>query len=589
MQTEEHKEVVTDKSVIVRQYGLLAPMNWGDDCFEHLYLQTKLWNRLVEIERENRAKYRAIVGTDEAVAEIDVRINEVKSRLSDMDIQRKELRKDKRSKHGVHTEPLDEAIKASKSELKELSAQAKEIRTAAKERIKAESTALKDNDDHRKELVKAARNASGLWWGNYNAVCNSYDTARSKAMKEGAELKFHRFNGSGRFTCQIQGGLPTEDLLAGKHSIAQIRLIDGTTFTEAAHKRPPALMLQEVGSRRDSRQYGILSITVYTFKDDQGGHRRTLDFPIILHRPLPENATLKQLVVNRKKVGTDYRWSVTFTFTGEAEPVNNPSPLSCGINLGWKQVKGGLRIATVQDGHGEPRHIVLPQHIVDRLDYVDGDLKSRIDTATNENFAWILDKWKGDDLPEPLAEVRTGLRRAKKPHPAKFAKAVFVWREQCPEYMSDAYQEAEKRRKAVKRLSLEHSHLRDKVLRCRQDFYRVEAKKLAEKYSRIVLDKMDLRKMAALEKSDGTPNELNDKARRLRTIAAVSEFREWLIKQAQKTGTAIDQILIESTHTCSACGGVMEPSEGLFWMCRSCGVLVDQDDNAATNLLQQTA
>lgn len=570
--------------IIVRQYGLLTPMNWGDDCFEHLCLQTKLWNRLVEIEQETRATYRAIVGTDEAVAEIDARIAEVKDRIEDMDSQRKDIRKEKRSKQSVHTEPLDGAIKAAKAELKELSSQAKEIRAAAKERIKAASTAIKDNDDRRKELVKEARNASGLWWGNYNAVCNSYDTARSKAMKEGAELKFHRFDGSGRFTCQIQGGITTEELLAGKHSIAQVRLVDQSTWAESAGKRPPTTMLQDVGSRRDCREYGILSVTIYTYKDEDGKHRRTLDFPIILHRPLPEGATLKQLVVNRQKVGTDYRWAVTFTFTGEAEPVDNASPLSCGINLGWKQVQGGLRIATVQDGQGNSRHIVLPNDVVDRLEYADSDLKSRIDTATNDNFAWILDKWKGDDLPDPLVEIRTSLRRAKKPHPAKFAKAVIVWREQCPNYLPDAYQEAEKRRKQVKRLSLEHAHLRDKVLRRRQDFYRVEARKLAEKYSRIVLDKMDLRKMAMLEKSDGTPNELNEKARRLRTIAAVSEFREWLVKQAQKTGATIEQVSVESTHTCSSCGAAMEPSKGLIWKCRSCKALVDQDENAATNL-----
>ena len=357
MQTEESGVTITEEAVIVRQYGLLNPINWGDDCFEHLYLQTKLWNRLVEIDRESREKYRAIVGTDEAVTEIGSKITDVKTRLSNMDTQRKELRKENRSKKGIHTEPLNEAIKVAKAELKELSVQAKEIRAAARERIKAASTALKDNDDLRKELVKEARNASGLWWGNYNAVCNSYDTARSKAMKEGAELKFHRFDGSGRFTCQIQGGMTTEELLAGKYPIAQVRLVDGSTWAEAAGKRPITTMLQEVGSRRDSRQYGILSVTIYTYKDEQGSHRRSLDFPIILHRVLLENATLKQLSVNRRKVGTDFKWSVTFTFTGDGAGAHSTAATgksTCGVNLGWKQVDGGLRLRS-RDIHSAGR------------------------------------------------------------------------------------------------------------------------------------------------------------------------------------------------------------------------------------------
>jgi len=41
---------------------VVYPLNWGDDFFEHFYLQHKFCNRLVEIERDNRSsKYRAIV------------------------------------------------------------------------------------------------------------------------------------------------------------------------------------------------------------------------------------------------------------------------------------------------------------------------------------------------------------------------------------------------------------------------------------------------------------------------------------------------------------------------------------------------
>ena len=42
--------------------------------------------------------------------------------------------------------------------------------------------------------------------GHYNAVLASDETARVRAMKEGADLKFHSFDGQGRFTNQIQGG-----------------------------------------------------------------------------------------------------------------------------------------------------------------------------------------------------------------------------------------------------------------------------------------------------------------------------------------------------------------------------------------------
>ena len=44
--------------IIVRQYGLLAPLNWDQDCQEQLWLQNKFWNRLVEIEAQYQEKSR---------------------------------------------------------------------------------------------------------------------------------------------------------------------------------------------------------------------------------------------------------------------------------------------------------------------------------------------------------------------------------------------------------------------------------------------------------------------------------------------------------------------------------------------------
>lgn len=567
-------------SIIVRQYGLLDPLNWEDDCFEHLYLQNKLWNRLVEIEQDNRNKYRVIMGSDKEVAIVQTSIETIKARIAEMDIQRKNLRILHRKKSGTHTEPLDEAIKSAKIELKELAVRAKEIRTAAKGRIKELVSHL---EPERNDAVKLAYNTSGLWWSNYNAVVNSYNTARKRAMKEGAELRFHRFDGSGRFTCQIMDGMSTGDLLSGRHSIAQIRKVSCSEFTEIIKSNPPAIQLQSVGSRRNEREYGVLSITVYTGEYDHGKKtRRILDFPLIIHRPLPE-ATLKTLVVNRRKIGLDFRWLVTLTFSSEInESIEHASKSACGINLGWKQVEGGLRVATISDGT-ETRHVILPQVIIDKLSYTEL-LQSRIDIATNENYAWLLGRI--ENPPDILMEDMASFRRAKRPHPAKFAKFVIKWRTECPDFEPQALAAAEVKRKMTKRLSQEHHHLRDKVLRRRLELYRNEAKKIADKYGLIKLDKMDLSRLAVLEKEDSISNKLSDIARYHRKVAALSEFREWIVKQSLKVGGTVVMIAMESTRTCYCCGGAMVLSGGLFMKCRECGNLADQDENASINLLR---
>jgi len=566
---------------LVRQYGLLAPLNWGDDCIEHMFLQNRFWNVLVEIERDNRDKYRAIVGSDEQVAAIQGEVDGLLARIAEIQEQRTQLRIRYRKKNGIHTEPLDASIKALKAQLKELARKAKAVRDEARVRIRGAGPELKNLEEERRQLVKDGYNGSGLWWGNYNAVIDSYSTARRRAMKEGAELRFHRFDGSGRFTCQIMGGMSIEELTSGRHSVAQVRKVSGGQFTDLI-RSAPALQLQAIGSRRHTREYGVLRVTVYTGRDEEGKKtRRALDFPIILHRPLPEGVALKTLSINRKKVGTDYRWSVTFTFSIETSQLQERRrDRSCGINLGWKMVEGGLRVATINDGK-ETRHLVLPQVILDKLAYAE-KLQGRIDLATNANYAWLLGKM--ENPPEPLKDDVAALRRAKRPHPAKFARFVIKWRNEYPGFAPQSLREAEAMRKSVKRLSQEQHHLRDKVQRRRLEFYRNEAKKIAQQYGVIRLDKMDLRQMTLLEKGDGMPNDLTDVARYHRKTAALSEFREWLHKQALKEGGRVEMVAMQSTRICSACGRTMEPAAGLMWRCRCCGALMDRDENAAANL-----
>lgn len=567
-------------SVIVRQYGLLDPLNWGEDCQEHLYLMNRFWNALVEIEHGNRRQYREIIGNDEDVATIQSQIDQLKQQKKAHDEARKQARIKHRAKTGPHTAVHDQAMKTLTASIKDLSAQAKLLRAQAKERVKASSTALTDLETTRREKVKKAYGESGLWWGNYNAILASYKVARSRAMKEGAELRFHRFDGSGRFTCQIQDGMSAEELTTARHSIAQVRLLSGEDFARMLGGADR----KHLDSRRDRRQQGVLSLTIYTGKDEHGkSFRRTLDFPIILHRPLPDEAMLKSLTVTRKRVGPGkFQWAVTFTFTAEGKPIEHPSTLNCGINLGWKKVAGGLRIATIFDGR-EARHLLLPQAILDKLDYVD-DLKSRLDTSTNENFAWVLENLKNP--PESLVEQVARMKRMKKPHSAVFARLVLAWRE-CPDYLPELYQEAKKRRKSAKRIELEHHHLRDKTLRRRQDLYRNLAKEIAEKYSLIALDKMDLRELARTEKQDGQPNELVAEAKKLRGRAALSELREWIVKQCAKTGSQVEVFGIKSSQTCNHCGQTLKDSQGLTRVCLACGQAVDVDINAAANLLRE--
>lgn len=566
--------------VIVRKYGMLPPLDFDKDCTEHLFLQNKLWNRLVEIEMENRATYREVSGSVGKVAPLVADIEVLEAHISDLVAERSNLRMVLKIKKGDQLKDIDLQIAEAKVKKKDLIFAIRAAKSEEKEAIKTLTEPL---ETARKDAVKLAYQQSGLWWCNYNAVINSYNVARSKAMKEGADLNFHRFDGTGRFTCQIQGGMTTEQLLNGDHNIASLRLVSSGEFSEISGKRPPALWLQEVGSRKDSRQYGVLKVTVYTFADAEGKHqRRFLSIPVILHRPLPETGDLKEFTVTRKRVGATYNWNVTFTYTQPKQPSPKHDGMSCGINMGWKRVPGGLRIASIVPERGAATHIVMPQSIVDDLVYVSG-LKSRVDTMTNDNFSWLKENVR--DVPPELEEQYLTIKRAKSSHPVKYAKFVNTWRTQVPEFSPELLREAELRRKAAKRLMNELHHKRDKVLARRKDFYIKQAKVLAEKYSYIVIDDMDLREFAKLENDKGEYTELSDVARSMRTMACISEFREWLVKQAVKTGCIIDRKMVAQTVTCNECGHVNTRSLSVMWTCAGCGSVFDQDENAAANLL----
>lgn len=522
--------------VIIRKYGLLAPLNWDSDCQEHLWLMNKLWNRFVEIEQAHREKYRAIMGSDAEVAAVNQKIEAIKERIRDLDVQRKEARKTHRARKGSHTEPFDLGINLAKQELKALIAQARDIRAAAKERIRELTIHL---EPERKAAVKKAYQESGLFCSNYTGVLASYYLARKLAIRKGTELKFHRFDGSGRFRNQIRGGISSDKLLAGLHSQASIRVVSNSEFAALAGKNPPACMIQSAGSRQGRRQYGLLTITVYTGRDQEGKRfRRNLEFPIILHRPLPEEAILKEVVVVRKRVGSEFDHSAVFIYTTDTNEIAGNLPeKSCRVKLGWKSVNGGLHVASVYDGQ-EVIPIILPQVILDTLHYA-SELQSKIDKATNDLHALLLAALA--EPPENLAEALASLNHAKRPHPERNQKIIFTWKNEAPEFNSTVLDEADRQRKAVRLLKFEHDNLYAKVLRRREDFYRKAALSLAGSYNRIELDSMDLSRLARLERYDGLPTELAVKARWQRSAAAVSIFREWIVMQAAKTGTIISK------------------------------------------------
>jgi hypothetical protein len=565
--------------IIVRNYGLLPPDNWADDCHEQLFLMNKFWNQLVEIERADRARYREILLENQEVAELEARLAEVSGQILELSTERKKLRAAKRSKNiddGLlveHIKSLRESERAIKIQLKELRAKAREASKPALDALNAA----------RKEAVKLARNQSGLWWGNYNAVCESYETARAKAMKIGVDLRFKRFDGSGRFVNQIQGGMDVNDFMTGRHTV---------TWIDPELKPIPG---------RLGKPCPRLHITAFTGRDENGKHtRRILTFPIILHRPIPETENdqpvrIKTLQVTKKRITAGhYQWSVTITATTDASTPLSTSAVAVGINLGWKREGRNLRVATIYDSNGDSQHYWLPAKWTDDMDYAE-TLRSDIDEVTNALFAALL------ALPadtEGLAlSVVEGIKKAKHPHSgliARFArelqirpliKAHLITKnnvlesiaklpalEALPCYLAWA--------KAKER---EFCGLRRHLLGQRKDLYRKIASEIACRYSVIAIDNADYAKMARLESKSGEENDLLKIARTNRFRVSPSELRLAIEQAVSKRGGIIERI--SQQNECAVCGRP-DKQDTIIWQCGHCGAVYDQDENMAKLLIR---
>lgn len=565
-----HKEY----PVVVHQYGLLQPLDWDQDVIDELWRCNRLWNNLVEIENRNREQYREILGKSPEFHGTYTKIKELEAIREECIHERNKRRASVRSKKRADTADIDARLLEIRETLKPLYGESKILSAAARIEMKDELVALELN---RREQVKQARQNSGLFWGNYNAVISAYDVARSKALKEGATLRFHRFEGDGRLVNQIQGGLTIADLMAGKSSQVQLVI---------------------TGASR-GRQTGILRVKAFVCRDEKNKPvPRYVSFPIILHRPIPGDASVKMVAVNIKKLGGKYRYSVTFTSRSKdnGEPPSGTG--AAGINIGWKRVKDGFRVATAAFSNSETECLILPNKWMERMEYV-STLQGRLDESMND----ILPKIKSaiDDLPAWREGVEVEM------YPARFHRRLsavlrapklgapsllrLLWDVKLQldaepntlPALHDIANEMELWRKKNKRIMMEMANLREKLLCQRKDMYRVYSKRISDRAGLVMLDATSYKDAAMVNKKDGGEPDLPAPARTNRVLVAPYELRLSIGQALAKRGGKLVKYE-KKINQCHECGATNDGFD-IIVTCHNCGGTYDIDENAAKNLM----
>ncbi len=562
----------------VYRYGLLAPTEGASIVAEQLRLAHAYRNQLTELERERRQRQRDCERRFPEAKQAAAALTAAQANLDRLLAERRAQRS--RSRSRSESAELRGAIKAAREDVKTMRKALREVRAAMKPHVQADADQA---NEWFLERRRAMRGASGLRHGTYILV---EDAAQQSAAEiplwdgdQPQDPRFLRWTGEGRVGVQIQGGMDLDQL--GDHTF--LRITKGAIAPNA-----------EPGSRRSRlRRRMVLWLRVGSTEDRAPVWAC---WPMLMHRPIPNGSRIKRAVVQRRLIGPREEWSVLLTCeTPEAARACGGG--SVGVDLGWRQMPGGLlRVAMLEGSDGHREEITLPPEVLAGLLVPEGLRSTR-----DQNFEAVrghagrpanderpalppcgLVKWLAEnEHPDWLREATATLAQWRSQ--SRLAALVLRWRENRFDGDQATFEELEAWRKQDRHLWLWETSQREGAQRARREFYRITAARLARRYERVVLEKFDLR-VIARRSGEAAENEV---ARKNRVLASVSQFRQCLVDAFRSRGGEVLTVPAEGTTiVCATCGETakFDAAAQIVGACPN-GHVWDQDLNAARNIL----
>lgn len=418
-------------------------------------------------------------------------------------------------------------------------------------------------DERAADLRRGARALCEAHWGTYLLIEDADQASRKMPIWD--DPRFVRWEGEGAVSVQLQGGLDVK----GLSSDTQVQL-------PAPDHRKHATLRMRIGS--------------------EGRAPIWAEFPIKVHRPIPETARIKCVTMHVRKCGRRDVWSVDFTLElPEPIQIEKGSQGIVGVDLGWRVTGNELRVCafTSEDGKdiGELR---LSAHDLGGFERVE-TLRATRDQKFNEAKASLVALklvW-----PEVLAVRAAHMSQWRSA--ARLASFIRLWRNHRFAGDEQAYISAESWRYHDEHLWQWEASQRAKSLRSRREKYRIFAADLASKYDTLVLEEFDLRTFAKrptkedpiIDKHGRRETQQAERARAYRHLASTSELRMILEQAFHRRGkTSCRVSAVDTTRICASCGVVdreFDAAAEIDWSCKACGAEHDQDHNASDNLCER--
>lgn len=554
----------------VYRYGLLAPIQNAELVREQMHLAHKYRNTLVQIERERRAAIREATSAHGEIAALEKAATDAAEHERAAAAAVSQARAEARSRK-VAPE-LTEQLKVAREAHKAIKRALRERRDLLRKDL-AVQVATDVINERAAEKQRAARGECGVFWGTYQLVDDAARASRAAPMYDGAEPndpKFVRWDGNGAVGVQIQGGMPCAAVFGDDRQLRIDPVDERAWNSEARGER-----------RRASRT------TLHVRVDSDRRDPVWASWPMVMHRPLPDGGTIKRATVHVRRRGPREEWSVSIVV--DMSDVRQFAVCGKGtvaVDLGWRMVHGGIRVATWHGADGQEGELVLDHAIIGGLRKVE-DLESIRARACNEARATLARWLDGRQVPEWLREATATMAHWRSIN--RLAALARKWKAARFDGDETGYEPLEAWRYHDYHLWAWESSQRLKSLRRRREQYRVFAAALATQYETVVLEKFDLRKIARAQDvaDDGHDNETS---RSNRQLAAVSELRLTLKNAFEARGGAVAIVSArDSTRECHVCGHVekFDAATYLHHRCSACGAHWDQDANAARVLLSR--
>ncbi len=617
-----------------------APADGGDVVRRELRQAHDYYNKLVRLELDRRAMYRAARGAigetlpalDQALANVTAQI---KAEAEALNAKRGKARKRvedpaasariaelKKQREGIRVQiklartEVEVTYGPGDAEFTRRTAEKANGNTAprVRERTNKETLAemmtepqwsadwkLKARIDFEANQAKKLLLAEcGLTPGTYLLTQKAVEAAFAPAPKgkppKADPTEKDGFYGEGRLGVQLHR-LSVAELLSGSNARIALRMSDRLPKGAKAQQR-----------------YGTLRMEV-----GRGGH--CVEFPVKLYRPLPPDGIITQAWIRAARLGP--RTEYTFQCVIETAAWIKEGPIkgsgTVAVDTGWRVMDdNGLRVAYWVDDHGRHGDIRVPQRVRSAVDYADslrGIADTHFNAACKEVRAWMamhpqhvpvwlrnatttIAHWRSHgDLIRVARRLASdhGLWREWRVDRKAAGLDLFASYAETGEWLGRKFGAVhpvvqlgvylETWRRKDRHLYDWETRERTYAQNARRDLFRKVAQ-VARQYEHVLVEEIDLPKFSR----NASPEEkaAQDWLHRTLRIAAPGDLAARIMEACK--GRAEKVAAVNNTRKCHKCGHVnaaWEHQEERVQTCAGCGAVWDQDENACRVMLSR--